>query len=439
MTIASAGHIAPGGRPARGACAALAALAASGCFSDRGVAIEVDVGATGATSVELFLGKAACDSEDKLAGIACTTLAPPDGTNPLDGNIWFRDAPAPYTVEVTGHAATFQLRADAAIALPIVIAVGYAADPTGTSKHPVATATLRDVAIPVGTARVITTDLVAAGPVQLPAGDTRNLTEDRVMVWRKQSPPSACVVVEHWKAGQHQRDFVVPQDDPDCDDVPAPECNPAAWHGTNGVGGGAFRRDCIRRDQPACMVGAFGCSDDLGKTTSCIAEHDEVCLPDTFCSAACNRFDEPCLRTMPITDMTPRIDCTVPALGALSPCANDRAAKIDLDTHYTGGECDRQPLISSLTLAGFATSASFGGAEMELTSPQKLCNFGLQWKTGPRTAIDPTDFGLIQVSTDHGALLVPLVLHFMPGACGTTPFKCTVLGAADDTLWGCAP
>src|SRR5262249_45374295 len=112
------------------ACTALAALAA--CFSDRGVAIEVDVGATGATSVELFLGKAAWHPGDKLAGIASTTIAPPDGTNPLDGNIWFRDAPAPYIVDVAGHTATFQLRADTPTTLPIVIAVGFVAEPTAT-------------------------------------------------------------------------------------------------------------------------------------------------------------------------------------------------------------------------------------------------------------------------------------------------------------------
>jgi len=417
----------------------LALLAATGCFSDRGVAIEVDVGATGATSVELFLGKAACAGDDKQAGIACTTIAPPDGTTPLDGSIWFRDAPAPYTVDVTGHTATFQVRADAAITLPVVIAVGFAGDPGGTAKHPVATATLHDLAIPVGGARVITTELVAANAVQLAPGDTRNLTEDRVMVWRKQSPPSSCVVVEHWNHGQHQRDFIVPEDDPDCDDVPAPECNPAAWHGSNSVGGGAFRADCFRRDQPACMVGALGCSDDLGKNTTCIAEHEEVCVPDMFCGGACNRFDEPCLRMLTLSDTIPRIDCNVPAVGALSPCANDRAAPINLDVQYAGGECDRQPLISSLTLAGFATSASFGGAVLELTSPQKPCNFNLQWKAEPRTALDPTDYGLIEVTTSKGALLIPLVLHFMPGACGTVPFKCGVAGALDDTLWSCAP
>src|ERR1051325_50329 len=127
----------------------LALLAATGCFSDRGVAIEVDVGATGATSVELFLGKAACAGDDKQAGIACTTIAPPDGTTPLDGSIWFRDAAAPYAAAVSGGKAVFQLRADAATTLPIVIAVGFAADATAAAKHPVATATLTDLAIPV--------------------------------------------------------------------------------------------------------------------------------------------------------------------------------------------------------------------------------------------------------------------------------------------------
>src|SRR5262249_53708905 len=157
----------------------------------------------------------------------------------------------------------FQLRADAPTTLPIVIAVGFVADLQGIDKRPVATATLHDLAIPVSGARVITTKLTAAGAVQLPEGDTRNLTEDRVKVCRKQSPPSSCVVVEHWKAGAHQRDFIVPEDDPDCDDVPAPECNAAAWHGMNSVGGGGFRPECFRRDQPACMLGALGCSDDV--------------------------------------------------------------------------------------------------------------------------------------------------------------------------------
>ncbi|HEX7838816.1 MAG TPA: hypothetical protein VF469_15170 [Kofleriaceae bacterium] len=422
---------------------ALLAAALAGCFSDRGVAIEVDVGTTGASTIELFLGAQACDRKDTTAGIACTTIAPPpDGSVPLGGNIWFRDAPAPYTAEANGRTATFQIRAEAPRTLPIVVAVGFVRDaqsPQGL--RPVATATVRNLTIPVDNARVITTALVPAGPVQLAPDDTRNLTDDRVKVWPKKAPQSSCVVVEHWDHGQLQRDFVVPEDDPDCDDVPAPECNPAAYHGMNTVGGGAFRPDCFAPGTSACVTGELGCSDDVpGKNTTCVAEHDQVCVPGMFCGGPCNRFDESCLRTLAASDI-PRIDCDVPTLSpVLNLCPGaDQITPIQLDPHYQGGECDQQPLISALDLGGFGTSASFSGAVMELGSPMQPCHFNLQWKSGPRTIPDTLDYGLIRVAADKGALLIPIAFHFMPGACGVTPFKCSVTGPTADSLWSCAP
>src|SRR5947208_650909 len=86
----------------------------------------------------------------------------------------------------------------------------------------------RGLAIPAGGARVVLTSLTAAAAVVPTQTDTKDLSEDRVLVWTKQTPPSSCVVVEHWDHGQLTRDFVVPEEDPDCDDVAAPECNPAA-------------------------------------------------------------------------------------------------------------------------------------------------------------------------------------------------------------------
>lgn len=425
---------------ARGAAPALLALAAAtgACFSDRGVAIEVEVGATGATSVELFLGKTACDRNDTTAGIACTTIAPPDGTVPLDGDIWFRDAPEPYLAQVSAGRATFALRATEPTTLPVVIAVGSAPDAAGPGTHPVATATLRDLAVPVSSARVVMTALTAASPVVLPEGDTHNLTEDRVRVWRKQSPASACVVVEHWDHGAHQRDFIVPEDDPDCDDVPAPECNPAAWHGALTVGGSAFRADCFVHTLAACEVGALGCSDDApGTGTACLAEREQVCVPESFCGPTCGRFDAPCLRMLATSNTIPRIDCNVPTV-SLGLCPGDRIAPVDLDAKYIGSECDQQPLISSLDLSGFDTSATFNGAVFELTSPQKACHFQLQWKSGLRAVADGNDYGLIKVSTANGALLIPLALHFVTGVCGTGVFRCTVTNPGD-SLWTCAP
>src|SRR5262245_36941193 len=108
---------------------ASAGAALTGCFSDRGLAIEIDVGDTGATSVELFVGKTACDASgtsDHPAGIDCKSIAPPPaGSLPLRGSIWFRDDLAVDTVQVTSPRVTFQLRSDTAATLPIVIAVGF--------------------------------------------------------------------------------------------------------------------------------------------------------------------------------------------------------------------------------------------------------------------------------------------------------------------------
>src|SRR5215813_10757841 len=109
---------------ASGVCAigALAiAVGAAGCFSDRGLAIEVDVGDTGAATVELYIGKTKCDPSSDGVDIDCTKIAPPDGTTALPGTIWFRDDLLPDSARVVGHKATFQLKADSATTLPIVV------------------------------------------------------------------------------------------------------------------------------------------------------------------------------------------------------------------------------------------------------------------------------------------------------------------------------
>src|SRR5437763_1063061 len=131
------------GRLARLAAAA-AIAAGAGCFSDRGVAIEVDVRASGASTVELFLGKTACDGNDNAAGIDCKAIAPPAGAIAMRGEIWFRDDLAVEAAQVTGHTATFRLRSDTADTIPLVLAVGEDASGAG-----IAVATLTDLPIPI--------------------------------------------------------------------------------------------------------------------------------------------------------------------------------------------------------------------------------------------------------------------------------------------------
>src|SRR5262249_48189999 len=133
--------------------------------------------------------------------------------------------------------------------------------------------------------------------------------EDRVQIWHKATPQSSCVVAEHWEGGAATRSFVVPAQDPDCDDV-VDECNPAAYLGSEPPGT-APRPDCFAQQPQACVLGSRGCSDTSPiRTGMCGAQHDAAtCVPDKFC--ACPSVGDSCwldqLRTVP--QAVPLIDC----------------------------------------------------------------------------------------------------------------------------------
>jgi hypothetical protein len=407
------------------------ALCATGCFSDRGVAIEVDIGKTGATSVELFLGTKNCADDDSTK-FACAGIGPPPRMSPLlPGDVWFRDALMPYTAEVKGQTATFQLRADTPSTVPIVIAVGLA------NGIGVGTATLDKLDVSAHGARVVTTTLIKAS--QVTAGQSPPEGEDRVQVWSNAS--SSCVVVEHGTSGKPDRTFVVPVDDPDCDDAPTPECDRNVWNAER-LPGASSTPDCFVRSAPACVLGSRGCRDgDPQSNTSCAAQHEKTCVPDVFCDiSSCGRFDEACLRSLIMNDAIPRVTCDVPtqATSPLAPCPDNAVATIDLGVHFQTGQCEELPKIASVVLDGFGKSASFGGAMMDLEEPKPACQFDIDWKGGTRSALAPKDYGLIQVPSRQGALMIPIVLTFTPGTCGK-PFQCQLEGNMNDALWSCAP
>jgi hypothetical protein len=430
-----------GGAAARLAGLAIAAAGTVGCFSDRGLAIEVDVAGTGATSVELFLGKTACDASDNPAEIDCKALGPPPaGSAPLRGSIWFRDDLAVDAVPVTGSRATFQLRSSTTATLPIAIAVGLT-----QGDHPVGVATLHDVTVPGGSARVLTTALVPAGAVQA-AAPAKTAVEDRVQVWRKATPPSSCVVAEHWEGGAAIRSFVVPVQDPDCDDFVEADCNPAAYLGMT-MPGTASRPDCFAPQPAACVLGSRACIDgNATRTGACGPQHDATtCVPDRFC-ACTDGIAGTCwqdqVRTMPLA--VPVIDCSIATTQVapitVCPGPGQNTAMIPIDAHFTQDQTCGSPTIASSSLLGFGSSASFGGAVMELSSPRKPCNFSITWKTGTRTTSDGVDVGAVRLQTATGALVLPLVLRFHPTvtSCVGQQFSCMLTDVATDGVWSCA-
>lgn len=422
------------------------AAALAGCFSDRGVAIEVDVSATCtthetcATSVELYLGAQACDPKTNTAGITCASIAPPpDGKFALPGNVWFRDALAPEIAEVKRGKATFQLRADTPTTLPIVIAVGKVG--SGASQMGVGTATLHDLTIPANGARVLTTALTMVGSPKMPG--------DRVLFWSKSTPPSSCVMVEHGGTSPMTRDFVVPAEDPDCDDIPMPECNPAAFDGTNMVGGARDRPDCFSSSGgPACTLGSFGCMDGVpGTNSTCSPPESQAprtCLPQGFCGGGCNMFDDACMRNQLATATPPaRIECKVPtvmSLGNLGLCINGNQATIDLGAEFSAGSCP-DPQIGALPGTGFDDHHTFGGATIKLSSATRPCQFTITWTDGTRPTLALNDAGMLRFEPEVGStLLLPIVFQFLPPAdpCLTTDFQCHYVGDPQDSMWSCA-
>lgn len=416
------------------------ALGATGCSSDRGLAIEVDVGKTGATSVELFIGKDGCTSETRPPGVRCSGIKPLGVTTELTGDIWFRDDSVPYTAEVKGHTATFQLKTDESITLPIVVAVG---SKDGDPTHTVGTAVLRDLAVPVGSARIATTTLEAANLVTAKQSSVE--AEDRVIVWSEKTLPSSCVAVEHWAHEQVTRDFVVPADDPDCDDVPqARECNANAYLGAS-PGGLAAKPDCFGLGTTACVLGSRACTDDNGPISgTCAAQQNQapVCVPSQLCG--CETIEGGCSldKIVKIAEI-PRVECTIPARGVLpatDPCPGDNTATINLDSFFPpNSKCGKQPLLGSLQLAAYSTGLTVSGAVMELSSPEGACNFPITWKSGTHTGLDGTaDHGVIKLQTAAATLLVPIVFRFVPSTCAVPDqFHCGPAGNPD-TLWSCA-
>jgi hypothetical protein len=432
---------------ARAALVVIGAIGAAGCFDDRGLAIEVEIGGMPATSVELYLGKTKCDASSNDASIDCTGIAPsPAGSVSLPGTIWFRDSPAPYTAEVSGGKATFRLTTGSAAGsddmVPMIIAVGLDA-----SGQTVGAATMEEQTVPLHGARVVTAtlhktmDVARTAPVIAPMDD-----EERVLRWKKPNAPTSCVVFEHWSGGVAQRDFVVPTDDPDCDSFTEPECAPAAYDGSRPAG--TSDPDCFvpATDPPACVLGSGGCS-DLSSTadmTACVPQTGRVvCAPSAFC--ACTLFDKDCApdSIMNAGDI-PRIVCTVPAKLAvgtnLDLCGGKETTTVNLNGMIKSGQCT-DPGIESFDSTDFQDTADFGGAMMQISSDNGPCALKIEWASGTRTKPlqNGMDRGLVKITIGHREALVPIVFQFNAAVtCGTTELACTVTGSNDDSLWTCA-
>jgi hypothetical protein len=185
------------------------------------------------------------------------------------------------------------------------------------------------------------------------------------------------------------------------------------------------------------VLASRGCTDDGGPDAdTCAPLREPVCVPQALCS--CSEPDTDCTRTAILGGVVPRVICDVPArriASGLDRCSDMVSDELDLSTWVAGAECE-QPVIGSLQLRDVDTSHDFGGALVGLSSPSSACKMEVTWKDGTRTVLDLVDHGFIKVPFAERALLLPLLVKFVPGC--TTQFDCRVEALSDDTLWSCA-
>jgi len=389
------------------------ALCATGCFSDRGVAIEVDVGDTGATSVELFIGRQPCNSNTGQC-----VIEPPGATCALSDPTWFRDDVHRVMTMVQGHTATFRLTSDTTRELPIVIAVG-----STTSGELVGTATLTPLPVPANTAQIVTTTLTPAKPVMPTPPDPKN-TEDRVQVWsNKQTPAGVCVQVEHWRPNAAvQRDAVVPANDPECNEGVSPGSLPTV-------------PDCITPSSgfDACTLGVRLCDDASG--AGCAALPKRLCVPDQLCKCTSDTCILGALSATSIPPV-PTIDCTIP-VDTIGTVCGPQSAEVDLGSRFHTS-CE-QPLLamSTIPIGGFAPSAMINGVTITLGPNSERCKFTVTASGGVSGPLDGNNLGVVKLTTESSALLLPLHLRYATGCSGQGMF-CTPPQDDNNRVWTCA-
>jgi len=418
----------------------LVVICLAGCSSPKGVAIEVHPGATPAETVELFIGRTACKDPD------CGGIQPPGVDGKLSGTVTYRDGDPIDSAPMVDGVVTFKLVPDGGDEkLPLVIAVGF------DNGEPDSVAIIHDLEISSEPQLVYATLSGASNHIKSLPTSAVVPDGDRVNVWRELAAPmSSCVVVQRWRNNQPEHLFVVPTDDPDCDDVPnGPlECNQDVFHASTAPRDlaqdsciASFKKDGVE----VCRIGGVGCTDGVGMTP---CAPSPFCLPDIVCASVdgCKTPDPACIgnRTMNLTNI-PRITCVLPTESG-QPCAGNDTASIDLGQVFG-------PEMATCTALGFDTALSgslmfaptlhfANGVEIIPTGPQPPCAFDISWLNPGTTNPMLDDRALIQITVDNGEhIIVPFIVHYLPGQCGGVPITCSVdygvSATGMDSVWTC--
>nr|MBA3818102.1 hypothetical protein [Deltaproteobacteria bacterium] len=433
------------------------ALCAAHAGCDDGIIIEVRAPAgSQITEVELFLGLERCGSD-------CPGIKPEVGTELLPGDVYFRDDPEvtrSFIAKVVDGTATFELVAsDAGDQLYVIAAIGNPSAPTAATL-------VEDIDLRSGPRRYIV-QLATAGD-GFPAAPPDDGTF--VALWQQERAPQArCIGVERWRDGQlADRAFIVPREDPDCDDyvVGAGECNPLAHDGASMPAAGELSCVTLADEntvRPTCRLGGPACVDGAGPDGMTACAPSDVCVPsevcaDDACAATTTQAElRACLGGSPTTAATqllPRIECTMQVRrrdlpGQYEVCHSSAFFDLDAQIAQDCVSASNAPLLLAPSQAlafvptlSFVTGDPAAALTLELKARRETgCKFRFDL-AGPRalTAADSPETAILRVSVapPGGApkhLLLPLLLRFPEGDCTEQP-TCVLVGPTTGDLFG---
>lgn len=408
----------------------LAGSLVAACKDDPGLTLVVDH-PTGTDHLEVFIGIDGC----KVGTEPCTEITPPAFSEPRAGSGYFLDASALATFDTdpTTASTTIRLLSDTTADRYAQELVVIAFD---GQRTPLASFVIHGVAIPATDAAAWK---VTLDPYAPPSADRDAPAKDgdHVLFWhRKAADRAGCVLVEHVAGTTRTNTFLVPDQDPDCDDV-VRECD-ALWFEAPDQPG-TVASCLVKDDRMACVAGGASCSEVAPSTAACAPLADRYCLPDPLCGACAgpNRLPQcgPAIATG-VAAQLPRVDVAFNSNNGGIPCDAQLAdATIDGSAllvaaggpaKCTNVRIREATLASSVADLGFTDTASLtfpsGNVNTATMKVSRVsanpCQIALHWVSGVVTS-PVAGLLLLDVESEVGHVVIPLRIRFESTMCAS--------------------
>jgi len=399
-----------------------------------GVSVEIHV-PDGVDSVELFVAEK--DALCRIGGRDCPGIAPPtsmlnQSRQPIDGTVFDVDDIAPNSVTVEDGIAVFSFQA-ADVEIGAAIAVGH-----GATGQPIGVALIDGFDLGAGAQKVVA--------VMTPSTGTLDTADPAVEEWSAPDGAYTCVGARVDGATV----FIVPEADPDCDQVAGRECAPLQYLGSNPPATELDRLTCATQStNTPCRLGDRVCDEtrpDPGTDLPCVTPATDFCVPDVACT--CGDDLASCVDQLldQNGDTATQIYCTISTklLGNVNTMCPQGPTPIHLGGMTACTAVSIMPFVADFTQ--LSNQLQIGTSQNGFTIKPAIsatCDFSF-------LVPDPTMFdnsfikqhaAIVEVAVesanpDGTFVLLPLVVELQANDC-TEPSACTIVKAPNEKVFTC--